>query len=158
MGRIIFGQYNRIGARIDIRQTIAGAADVETRHRDQADVVFNRFLPFAQILGWSAAGKARGHDAGMRHHRTLGPPGCARGVKLKKRGVTRNGDAGCIAALGIAPSAIICKITACGVDPDHLLDARTVASHLVQHGFKAFADKHQFRLAIVENISDLGRG
>ena len=135
----------RAGA--DGDQRIAGAADMEQRHRHLNP------RAGAEILG-------RRHVAGMRQHaavgehRALRKPGRARGVQLHEAVVGCGGVGHGIGFVRGQPGFVLVVGAA---DADHPLDRRHLIAQLVHGTGELGPDEQQPRLRVVDHVDDLGR-
>jgi hypothetical protein len=157
LGRIIFGQDDRIGARHHRADAGAGAGNVEARHCQQRDIARDRLLPLAHLLP-ARHRIAAGEDRSVGHHRALGLAGGARSIELQGVVFRLHLVRGRCGGKTVAPGAVIGAGIFGRVDADHQFDMRHRSAHLLDHRRETFAHEHHAGLRIVEDIGNLGRG
>ncbi len=146
-GRVGQAQHHDARAHADRGQRVAGAADVEQRHRhlhDGVDVDLRVGRAVARM----------GQHAAVGEQRALGEAGGARGVELHEAVVRRDLVRARLRRLGGQPGLVFVVGSA---DADHPLDARQLVAQLRDRRRELRADEEDARLRVVDDVRDLRR-
>ena len=156
LGRVIFRQHDRAAAGEHHRQPGAGAADMEAGHGEQGDLAGDRLLPVHQIL-FADSGAARREDRAVGHDRALGVAGRARCIELQGVVILGAGDHRIDRIKAIAPGRVARELPFRFLAAQDQLDMLQVIANLAGQFVETGSDKEQPRLAVVQDIGDLGR-
>ncbi|MCY1360642.1 hypothetical protein D9M69_472770 [compost metagenome] len=154
--RVELARDHALGAREEIAQSPARAADVRHGHRHQRDIIGR---PVRPGNAFALADLGADGQVAVRQHRPLGPPGGARGVQLQHHVMRRRPVCRRRGRLRVAPAGVARRIAAVGArfHQHHLAHHRQCRQQRLCHRRRFRPDEQHHRVAMADDELDLRR-